>query len=180
MAPAVKNIVDKYYANTDFPARTAEALIATTRDGLRRLPAQPDLAAIRSVYSAVHKNWEFHVAKVPTAYAAVATDNTEVENSTAFTVQPPKVTGTKKKKTAADTTLTELQTFYDSYTVAQYCFHHGYGNHQTKACHVMKKDAKFTPAMKALGKPHYNNVALLPVDGILPSTTVQPGFRQPN
>ena len=49
MAPAVKAIVDQYYADTDFPARMAEALLATTRDGVRRLPAQPDLSAIRSI-----------------------------------------------------------------------------------------------------------------------------------
>jgi hypothetical protein len=180
MAPAVKTIVDKYYADTDFPARTAEALIAVTRDGLRRLPAQPDLAAIRSVYSAVHKSWEFHAAKAPSVYAAVATEESIVEQPTAFAVQPAKAIGNKKKKTATDMTLSELQTFYDSCTVAQYCFHHGYGNHQTKACHVIKKDSKFTQPMKDLAKPKYNNGALLPVDGLLPSIVVQPGFRQPN
>jgi hypothetical protein len=180
MAPAVKTIVDKYYADTDFPARTAEALLAVTRDGLRRLPAQPDLSAIRSVYSAVHKTYEFHPAKAPAVYAAVANEESIVEQPTAFAVQPPKPASTKKKKTAADMTLTELQTFYDSCTVAQYCFHHGYGNHQSKTCHVIKKDSKFTQPMKDLAKPKYNNGALLPVDGLLPSIVVQPGFRQPN
>jgi hypothetical protein len=44
----------------------------------------------------------------------------------------------------------------------------------------MKKDVKFTPAMIALAQQQYNNGALTAVDGILPSTTVQPGFRYLN
>jgi hypothetical protein len=175
MAPAVKTIVDKYYADTDFPARTAEGLIAVTRDGLRRLPAQPDLSAIRSVYSAVHKTYEFHPAKAPAVYAAVATADTVIEPSTALVVQPSKGAGGNKQMT-----LTELQSFYDNCKVAQYCFHHGYCSHQTKACNVVKKDAKYTQAMKDLAKPKFNKGALLPVDGLLPSIVVQPGFRQPN
>ena len=180
MAPAVQTIVDKYLADTDFQARTAEALLATVRDGLRRLPSQPDLAKIHSARSSIHHNYEFRPAKLPTAYVATAAVDEDAEPPTALAVQPSKGGGGTKKKTAKDMTLTELQTFYDSCSVAQYCFSHGYGNHQSKTCHSMKKDAKFTAAMKELTKPKYNRGTLLEVDGILPSIVVQPGFRPPN
>ena len=181
MAPEVQAIVDKYHADTDFPARTAEALLASVRDGLRRLPVQPILSSISSVRSAIHHDkYDFHPIKVPTAYVATAAVDEDTEPPTALAVQPSKGGGGTKKKTAKDMTLSELQTFYDSCSVAQYCFSHGYGNHQSKTCHSMKKDAKFTPAMKELTKPKYNRGTLLEVDGVLPSIVVQPGFRPPN
>jgi hypothetical protein len=184
MAPATKTIVDKYYADTDFQARTADALLAAARDGLRRLPVQPDLAAIRSVYSVVHQGWEFHAAAPSTAYVAVVAPDI----ATALVAQNSKGKGGKKRiKSVDDMTLDELKQFYQSRSVTHYCFHHGWGNHPGEKnatshsfCSVMNNDAKFTPAMKALKKPTYQNGVLQPVDGLLPSVFVYPGFRKPN
>jgi len=181
MAPATKAIVEKYYADTDFQARTVDALLTAVQDGLRRLPAQPDLSAIRSEYNVVQQCWEFHEALVPTAYAATA--DTSIPSALALQAGG----GKKRNKKADEMSLEELRSFYKACTVGHYCFLHGWGNHAgeknaacAKSCHIMNSDAKYTPAMKALKKPQYRNGALQAVDGLMPSTTLQPGFRYPN
>jgi len=184
MSPATNTIVDKYYSDTDFALRTADALFAAVQNGLRRLPVQPDLSAIRSVYSVTHQTYEFHAASPPSAYVAAAT--AADTDATAFAVQNSKGGGGKKSKKAEDMTIDELRSFYSNCKVGHYCFAHGWGSHSSvqtstaKGCNTMKNDPKYTPAMKALVKPEIRKGVLQPVDGILPSVVVQSGFRGPN